>query len=369
VAFTLQELATRLSAELRGDGALTISGGQSLDKAREGEIAFIADVARARNLQACRASAFLVGQKFCDSPHLIGLSQAILVVEDPKLAFLEVLEMFLPPRRKMHLGISSHATIHPTVRVGLYTNIHPGAQIAEDVVIGEHCDIHPGVCIGPGCRIGNHSVLYPHVVLYHDIQVGERVIINAGAVIGTNGFGYRLVEGRHQQLHHFGSVRIEDDVEIGANATIDRGLIGETTIGQGTKIDNQVQVAHNCEIGKHNLMAGHVAFAGSVTTDDYVICAGQVGIADHVHIGLGAVLAAQTGVSKSLPGGQTYFGSPAQEIGETRKQMAAVRRLPEMREQMRELAAEIHNLKAHLETLSQSRPGPDEDSTKPASAA
>jgi UDP-3-O-[3-hydroxymyristoyl] glucosamine N-acyltransferase len=133
-------------------------------------------------------------------------------------------------------------------------------------------------------------------------------------------------------------------------------------------MDNQVQIAHNCEIGKHNLMAGHVAFAGSVTTEDYVVAAGQAGVADHVHLGRGAVLAAQTGVTKSLPGGQTYFGSPAQEIRETRKQVAAIRRLPEMREQIRELAAEIHNLKAHLEKLSQSRPGPDQDSSNPKAA-
>ncbi len=303
-----------------------------------------------------------MGRTVGDSRFFTDIPQSVLIVEDSKRAFLSVLNLFQPPRQRTMLGISSLAMIHPSVRVGLYSNIHPGVHIAEDVVIGEHCDIHPGVCIGPGCRIGNHSVLYPHVVLYHDVHIGERVIINAGAVLGTEGFGYQLVEGRHQRLHHYGSVRIEDDVEIGANATIDRGLIGETLIGQGSKIDNQVQIAHNCRIGKYNLMAGHVAFAGSVTTDEYVVCAGQVGVADHVHLGRGAVLAAQTGVSRSLAGGKTYFGSPAEEIEQTRKQVAAVRRLPQLRDQVRELAAEVKQLKARLEEAS------DEDSSHPKAA-
>ena len=368
MAITLKNLASQLAADLRGDGSIEITGGNSLERAREGEITFVVDEGRARTLKSSRSSAVIVGRNLSESPLLANIPQAVLIVENPKRAFLEVLGTFTPPRRRTALGISSLATIHPTVRIGLYTNIYPGVHIAEDVIIGEHCDIHPGVCIGPGCRIGNHTILYPYVVLYHDIRVGERVIINAGTVIGTNGFGYQLVEGRHRQHYHYGSVRIEDDVEIGANATIDRGLIGETIIGEGTKIDNQVQVAHNCEIGKHNLMAGHVAYAGSVTTEDYVVAAGQVGVADHVHLGQGAILAAQAGVSKSLPGGKTYFGSPAQEIEETRKQMAALRKLPQMREEMRELAAEVQRLKAHLETLCQSRPAPDGDSTKPAAA-
>ncbi len=184
--------------------------------------------------------------------------------------------------------------------------------MAEDVVIGEHCDIHPGVSIGPGCRIGDHTILYPNVVLYHDVQIGQRVILHAGAVIGTDGFGYQLAEGKHQKLHHYGHVRIEDDAEIGANTTIDRALVGETIIGQGTKIDNLVMIAHNCELGQHNVLASQVGFAGSVTTGDYVVCAGQVGIADHVHLGTGSVLAAQAGVHKSLAGGKVYFGGARQ---------------------------------------------------------
>jgi UDP-3-O-[3-hydroxymyristoyl] glucosamine N-acyltransferase len=252
------------------------------------------------------------------------------------------------------------------VKVGLHTNIYPGAHIAEDVIIGESCDIHPGVCIGPGCRIGDHTILYPYVVLYHDIHIGKRVIINAGVVLGTNGFGYQFMKGAHQSLHHYGSVRIEDDVELGANTTIDRGLIGATIIGEGSKIDNQCQIAHNCEMGKYNLLAGHAAWAGSVTSEDNVICAGQVGVADHVHIGKGAVIAAQAGVSRNLEGGKTYFGYPAMEIGEMRKQLAALRKLPEYREQMKEMASEIKSLKAQIQKLSASKNPTTDDSAKAA---
>jgi UDP-3-O-[3-hydroxymyristoyl] glucosamine N-acyltransferase len=301
-----------------------------------------------------------VKKKLSESPFLKDITKALLIVEDPKQAFLQVLELFHPKRKRRNVGISSHATVHPTVKVGLHTNIYPGAHIAEDVIIGEHCDIHPGVCIGPGCRIGDYSVLHPYVVLYHDIHLGKRVTIHAGAVIGTNGFGYQFINGKHECLHHYGSVRIEDDVELGANATIDRGLIGPTIIGEGSKLDNQVQVAHNCEMGKHNLLAGHTAWAGSVTSEDYVVCAGQVGVADHVHMGKGAVVAAQAGVSRNLAGGQTYFGYPAMEIGEMRKQLAALRKLPELREQVREMAAQLKSLQAQIQKL-YSSPNPTTD--------
>jgi UDP-3-O-[3-hydroxymyristoyl] glucosamine N-acyltransferase len=366
VAITLQQLAEHLSAQLVGDGSIVISDAKPLDKATEGEIAFIADEARARDLHTRKASAFLLDKKLSESSFLKDAPQALLIAEDAKLTFLKVLELFHPKRKRANVGISSHATVHPTVKVGLHTNIYPGAHIAEDVIIGEHVDIHPGVCIGPGCRIGDHSVLHPYVVLYHDIHIGKRVIIHAGTVLGTNGFGYQFMNGEHQSLHHYGTVRIEDDVELGANTTIDRALIGATVIGEGSKIDNQCQVAHNCEMGKHNLLAGHAAWAGSVTSEDYVICAGQVGIADHVHIGKGAIIAAQAGVSRNLEGGQTYFGYPAMEIGEMRKQIAALRKLPELREQVREMAAQIKSLQAQIQSLSSSQTPPGGDSAKAA---
>ena len=369
MTFTVKELARRISAEVRGDGSLAITGGQSLSKSREGDITFVADERNARDLSSCQASALLVGKNLSESPRLSDFPNAILIVPDAKLAFLKILETLYPPHRRPAIGVSSLATVHPSARVGRDTNIHPGVHIAEDVIIGEHCDLHPGVCVGPGCRIADHTVLYSNVVLYHDVVLGERVIIHAGAVIGADGFGYLLVEGRHQKLPHFGTVRIEDDVEIGANTTIDRALVGETVIGEGTKIDNLVQIAHNCELGKHNILAGLVAFAGSVTTGEYLVCAGQVGIADHVHVGERAILAAQAGVSKSLPGDNTYFGSPAQLLEETKVQVIAMRKLPKMREQIRELTAGVKSLQTQMERLMPRSDVADDDPAESASAA
>ncbi len=283
MTFTIEQLAEKLSAQVRGDRSLSISGAQNMEHSREGEITFVSDEARARNLKSCRASALLVGGALAESLHP-GVSQTVLIVQDARQAFLKVLEMFHPQRKRPEFGVSAHATVHPSAQIGKSTNVHPGAHIAEHVVIGENCDIHPGVCIGPGCQIGDESILYPNVVLYHDVQIGRRVILHAGAVIGADGFGYQLVEGRHQKIPHYGTVQIEDDVEIGANTTIDRALVGVTLIARGTKIDNLVMVAHNCQLGQHNILASQVGFAGSVTTGDYVVCAGQVGVADHVRL-------------------------------------------------------------------------------------
>lgn len=369
MTFTVEELARQVSAELRGDGSLVISGGQSLSKAREGDITFVADEAHARDLKSCRASALLVGEKLRASKRLASFPQAVLIVPDAKLAFLKILEALHPPRQRPEVGVSSQAAVHPTATIGANTNIHPGVHVAEDVVIGEGCDLYPGVCIGPGCRVGDQTILYPNAVLYHDVVLGHRVIIHGGAVIGADGFGYRLTGGKHQRLPHFGTVRIEDDVEIGANTTIDRALIGETVIGRGTKIDNLVMIAHNCELGQHNLLAGQTGFAGSVTTGDYVVCAGQVGIADHVHLGDQAILGAQSGVPKSVKGHTTYLGSPVLPDREQHRQYVAIRKLPQLREEFRELEGQVKQIQAQIQRLL-SHPGlADGDASESASAA
>ncbi|MCA9069175.1 MAG: UDP-3-O-(3-hydroxymyristoyl)glucosamine N-acyltransferase [Planctomycetaceae bacterium] len=368
MTLTVEQISVQVAAEVRGDASLTISGAAALDKAREGEIAFVANASHSRNLKNCEASALLVNQKLSQAPEFADVPQTLLIVEDAKQAFLRVLEIFHPPRRRASIGISSHATVHPLTRIGHNTNVHPGAHIAEDVVIGENCEIHPGVCIGPGCRIGDEVTIYPNAVIYHDVILGNRVIIHAGAVIGADGFGYQLLEGRHKKLPHFGIVRIEDDVEIGANTTVDRAMIGATVIGEGTKIDNLVMIAHNCELGQHNLLASQTGFAGSVTSGEYVVCAGQVGIADHVHLGAGAILAAQSGIPKTIPGGKTYMGSPAQPDKEAHKQYVASRRLPKMLTQFREMAAQIETLKSQIQELKSSTPS-DEGCSDSAKAA
>lgn len=360
MTLTVEQISVQLSAEIRGDASLTISDATALDKASAGDIAFVADQSRARTLENCDASALLVEQKLTESPEFANLPQTLLIVEDAKQAFLQLLEIFHPPRRRPAMGISSHATVHPSVQIGNNTNVHPGAHIAEDAIIGDNCDVHSGVCIGPGCRIGDDVAIYPNAVLYHDVIVGQRVIIHAGAVIGADGFGYQFQEGQHKKLPHYGIVRIEDDVEIGANTAIDRALVGATVIGKGTKIDNLVMIAHNCELGEHNVLASQVGFAGSVTTGEYVVCAGQVGVADHVHVGAGATLGAQCGVPKTLKGGKTYLGAPAQPDTDAHKQFMAVRRLPKMLAQFRELNSQVKTLESQIQALLDSSSVSDE---------
>ncbi|MEY3226327.1 MAG: UDP-3-O-acylglucosamine N-acyltransferase, partial [Planctomycetota bacterium] len=271
-----------------------------------------------------------------------------ILVPEAEPAFLTVAGILRPPRQRPAIGISSRAIIHESARIGANTNIHPLAVIGADVRIGHSCDIHPGTVIGDGCIIGDNVVLHPGTILYSDVHIGNHVIIHAGCVIGADGFGYRLVNGGHLRLPHFGIVRICDDVEIGACTTIDRAKVGETVIGTGTRIDNQVMIGHNCHVGRHNLLVSQVGFAGSVTTGDYVVCAGQVGVADHVHLGDGAIIGAKAGVHRDMPGGQTYLGAPAGPAAETTRQLMALKRLPEIRDTVRQLEQELAALRKRL---------------------
>jgi len=206
--------------------------------------------------------------------------------------------------------------------------------------------------------LGDDCLIYPNVVLYAGVQIRSRVIIHANAVIGADGFGYRFREGRYQKIPHLGWVSIEDDVEIGAATTIDRGMIGATVIGEGTKLDNLVMIGHNCELGKHNAFASQVGLAGSVTTGDYVRCAGQVGIADHVHLGTAAVFGAKAGIHKDMEAGKTYLGAPATEEQDQMRILMSLRKVPELRAHFRQLEKQVADLQQQLIRLQHPEAGP-----------
>jgi len=314
------------------------NGGRS---AEPGDIAWADDEQNIRKIGTSAASAVFVASdvELPEPP-----TAAVIRVADPLIAFLQVLDILCPRRTRPSNGQSPHAVVHPSAVIGERTNIDPFAHIDEAVVIGDDCDVLPGAYIGPGCRLGNQVVVHPNAVLYSDVQIGDRVTIHASAVLGCDGFGYRQVDGRHIRIPHFGTVVIEDDVEIGAGTTIDRAKLGETRVGEGSKIDNLVLIAHNCRLGRHNLLAGQVGFAGSVTTGDYVVCGGQAGIADHVDVGDGCVLSARSGVHHSLEGGHTYMGAPVSRAEEARRQMIAIRRLPDLRTRVRELEKQLEEL-------------------------
>jgi UDP-3-O-[3-hydroxymyristoyl] glucosamine N-acyltransferase len=244
--------------------------------------------------------------------------------------------------------VSLSAFLGPNCKLGRGIEIHPGATIDDDVEIGEGTTIHAGVHIMAGCRIGSEVTIFPNAVLYEDTIVGPRCIIHANAVLGAYGFGYHLKGGRHRLAAQLGNVVLEADVEVGAGTTIDRGTYGSTVIGEGSKIDNQVMIAHNCRIGKHNILCSQVGIAGSTTTGDYVVIAGQVGVRDHVHIGERATLGAKAGIMSDVPDGAVFIGIPATPDREQKLKQVALARLPEMRKQLKALQATVARLETKL---------------------
>ena len=347
---TLGELAQRIGGEVRGDPTLTISGVAALNKAGVQDVTFAGDEKHLRLLEGSAAGACLVARK-APVDNLPGIKASLVLVDDPLDAFIAVAREFRPQIESKPVGISPQAHISSTAQIGEGTQVYPTAFIDDGVEIGRNCTLYPGVYVGCGCRIDDDCILYPHVVLYPDVRLGKRVIIHASAVLGADGFGYRFRNGRFEKIPQLGWVEVGDDCEIGACTTIDRGMIGGTSIGEGTKLDNLVMIGHNCELGKHNAFASQVGLAGSVTTGSYVRCAGQVGVADHVHLGQGCTLGAKAGIHKSIPDGDTQIGYPARPEQEQLRIVMASAKLPEMRKTLRELESRVVELDRLMEQL------------------
>ncbi len=348
---TLGELALRVGGEVRGDDSLAIHGVAAILKAGPNEITFAGDEKHLRLLAESRAGACLVSRKFRDSSLLVETTAAIVFVDDPQDACLTLARDFRPELPPADIGISPQAIISPSAQIGANCHIYPGAFIDDDARVGSGCVLHPGVYIGRNCTIGNQCVLYPYAVLYPNVRLGNRVIVHASAILGADGFGYRFRSGRFEKIPQLGWVEVEDDCEIGACTTIDRGMIGATLIGEGTKLDNLIMIGHNCQLGRHNAFASQVGLAGSVTTGDYVRCAGQVGVADHLHLGRGCTLGAKAGVHKDIPEGDTQIGYPSRPEQEQLRIVMATVKVPAMRKQLRELEARVDELSRLVEQL------------------
>jgi UDP-3-O-[3-hydroxymyristoyl] glucosamine N-acyltransferase len=282
-------------------------------------------------------------------------SKAALIVADVHAAFAKIVAHFRPPRALIAIGISPRAIVSPSARCGKNVNIHPGATVGDDCRIGDGTTILPGAQVLAGCDIGRDVTIGPGVVLYENTIVGDRTIVHGNATVGAFGFGYTHVAGRHVLSAQLGYVRIGSDVEIGAGTTIDRGTYGATSIGDGTKIDNQVQIAHNCRIGRHNLICAQVGIAGSTTTGDYVVMGGQAGVRDHVHIGTGAKLSAMAGITNDVPDGAVMIGIPATPEREQKLKLAALAKLPEMRQEFKALRKVVAELEKTLGRVQKSR--------------
>jgi UDP-3-O-[3-hydroxymyristoyl] glucosamine N-acyltransferase len=305
MSIRLSELAELVEGSLNGDGQLPISGAASLSDAGPGFITFADREQMLEQLEGTEVAAVVV-------PHdVIPPKTPYIVVDNPRIAFTEILQRFRPPRQRRRIGISPAAHISPSANIADDVDIHPGATVGDDVQIGRGCTIHAGVHLMAGCQIGEDVTIFPGAVFYEETIVGDRCRIHAGVVLGADGFGYDSSSGTHQLIPQIGTVEIGCDVEIGANTTIDRATFGVTRIGDGTKIDNMVMIGHNCQIGKHNLLCSQVGIAGSSTTGDYVVMAGQVGVRDHCNIAGGVQIGGQAGVTEDLKKPGRYLGSPA----------------------------------------------------------
>lgn len=332
---TLLEIAQRIDGQLSRDPQLQIHGAAILRDAGAGEITFINQAGMLAKLETCQASAVILPEGLsCDRIPFVA-------VRDPDHAFAQIVESFRPAIRRRELGISPSAHVSSTARIDPTAVIYPGAAIYDDVEIGPRVSVHANACLMEGCRIGADTTIFPGAVLYENTQVGQRCIIHSGAVLGAFGYGYKLVDGRHKLSVQLGNVEIEDDVEIGANSTVDRGTYGATRIGQGTKLDNLVMIGHNCRIGAHNLLCSQVGIAGSCSTGDYVVMAGQVGVGDHLDIGSHVIVSAQSGVMHDIAGGQRILGSPAIPLKQQMAILACQAKLPEMRKKLSALEKAI----------------------------
>lgn len=335
---SLGDVARMVDGQLQGDENLPITGADIIRDAQPGHITFADNPRLAGRLAACRAAAVLTPPDY--QPEGI----PFVTVTNVQEAFTKIVALFRPPQQARGVGIDPTAVVSPTAKLGGDVIVRANAVIGDHVTVGDRTVIHSGVQIMAGCRLGEDVVLFPNVVLYENTVIGSRALIHAGAVIGAYGFGYTMVGGRHQLSAQLGYVELGDDVEIGACTTIDRGTYGATVVGAGTKIDNHVMIAHNCRIGRHNVICSQVGVAGSTTTGDYVVMAGQVGIRDHVHIGDRVTIGAKAGVMNDIPDGASYVGIPATPERQQLVMLAALQKLPELKKQLRTLQQTVTHL-------------------------
>jgi UDP-3-O-[3-hydroxymyristoyl] glucosamine N-acyltransferase len=338
----LSEIAKYLQGEMITDSDVEITGLAKIESAKPGQMTFLANRKYARYLNETKASAVIVlkSQQFVKLPHI--------KVDDPYLAFLRVLKLLHPSDIPKFSGIHTTAVISDSAVIGDQVSIGAYVYLGEKVRIGNNTIIFPNCTLLDNVVIGANSIIYPNVSIRENCQLGNNVIIHNGAVIGSDGFGFAPVDDTYEKIPQIGRVVVGDDVEIGANTTVDRATMGETIIKKGCKIDNLVQIAHNVIIEENTVIAAQSGISGSTKIGRHVTMAGQVGIVGHVSIGDNAVLAAQTGVSKDIPAGEVWFGSPALPIMKQKKIEVCLRHLPELTKKIHQLEKSIIELEEKL---------------------
>jgi UDP-3-O-[3-hydroxymyristoyl] glucosamine N-acyltransferase len=339
VDYTLGELAALLGGKLQGPADLVIQGIAAIDRATPRDITFIAQKRFARLAAQSQAAAFIVG------PEQAHLQRPLIIVDHPYLAYARVAALFAPPQSRWP-GVSSEAYLGQGVEMGQDVSIAPLVYIGNGVRLGDRVTIMPGCVLEYDVQIGADSLLYPNVTILDRCTLGQRVIIHSGTVIGSDGFGFVPGKEGHHKIPQIGTVVIEDDVEIGANCTIDRGALGETRVGRGVKMDNLVHLAHNVEVGEHSFLVAQVGVAGSTKIGKGVALGGQVGLAGHIELGDGVQVAAQSGVSHSVPPGQTVSWTPARPHQEALRIATYLGKLPEIYKRLNEVEKRLKKLAA-----------------------
>jgi UDP-3-O-[3-hydroxymyristoyl] glucosamine N-acyltransferase len=339
ISFTAAQIAEQLHGEVIGDGSAQLTGFAPADSAKVGDLTFAEKPAYFAAADQSAATAVLVSDAFESS------KKVLIRVPNARIAMARALPLFFPAE-KYTQGVHPSAVIDPSAQIDPTAYIGPHSVVGAKVRIGARSVLMGGNYIGRECQIGDDVCLHPNVVTYAKSQIGHRVTIHASSVIGSDGYGYVLDEGRHRKMLQVGNVIIHDEVEIGANAAIDRATLGSTVIGQGTKIDNLVHIAHNVVIGRNCIIMGQAGFAGSTRLGDYCVIAAQAGIAGHLKLGNQAMVGAKSGVMRDVPDGAKVLGLPAGPEKEIKRQIIAVTQLPELIRRVRALEKQVERLSA-----------------------
>lgn len=331
---TVGELAALVDGCVEGDSNITIFGISNIEDARDGDITFAENEKLLSSAGRSLASAVIAP---VSGPTA---NKALIRVKNPKFAFAQVLRIFAP-EPKVYQGVHPAAVLGVNAELGDNVSVHALAVVGDNVRIGANSVVYPHAYIGDDVSIGENCVIYPHTVLHDNTEIGNGVVIHSGSVLGTDGFGYMFIENRHYKIPQIGRVIVEDDVEIGANVTIDRARTGSTRIGAGTKIDNLVHIGHNVTVGKNCVIVAQVGVSGSTEIGNGVILAGQVGVKDHIKIGDGSIVCGQTGVTGDLPAGSFVSGPFARPHQQELRVQAVQSRLPDMYKQLKEMEARL----------------------------
>jgi UDP-3-O-[3-hydroxymyristoyl] glucosamine N-acyltransferase len=335
---TLEAVARAVDGTVIGDGSVEITGVAGIREAQEGDLTFLAHRRYEAYLSKTRASAIIVAENHID------LAKPLIQNSNPYLAFLKAVHLFAGDGERPDAGVHPSAVVAPDATIASDASIGPLVAIGSGACVGPRSIVHAGCCLGAHARIGADVVLYPSVVVREECELGDRVIVHPGAVIGSDGFGFVRDGDIYRKLPQVGNVVIEEDVEIGANVTIDRATTGTTRIGAGSKIDNLVQIAHNVQIGRNCILVAQVGISGSTSVGDHVVLAGQVGVVGHIEIGAGAMVGAKSGVSKSIKPGERVFGYPAMPVTQAKRVEASLRQLPELLRTVRHLERRVEEL-------------------------